>query len=146
MSVSKSLTTGLVFVLIGGVFAVWSIASLPMGTPSEMGPGFFPTLVGATLVLFGVAVPLADREPGRLFADQVNWRGLGCILAGTVVFGLAVRPVGFVPATALLVFIVSRASRRMSWRMSALLSIGITAFCTAIFIYAVGLSFPLLAY
>jgi hypothetical protein len=120
-------------------------AELPIGTARRMGPGFFP--LGLSGLLFGLGLVLVVR--GVRMAPDGNippmpWRGLLFILGATVFFGVTVRGLGLVPATATTVLIASYASQRMTLRLAIVLSIALTVFVLAVFHY--GLGMPLRLY
>ena len=50
----KDFGAGLVYVVFG-VAAVWIGRDYPFGTGARMGPGYFPSVLGGLLVLFGLA-------------------------------------------------------------------------------------------
>ena len=73
----------------------------------------------------------------------VPWRGAFFILLAPIVFGLTVRGLGLAPAIALVVAISAFASRKATFLLAALLTIGLTLFCVLVFSYGLGL--PLVA-
>ena len=49
----KDFWTGVIYLLFGGI-AFWIARDYGLGTASRMGPGYFPTVLSALLVLIGV--------------------------------------------------------------------------------------------
>jgi len=49
----KDLITGLLFVIIGVIFQFYS-SIYEFGTTSNMGPGYYPSLISAILMLLGI--------------------------------------------------------------------------------------------
>jgi hypothetical protein len=139
MSVNvKDVAAGLVFVVLGALFAAGSLM-LELGTPLRMGPGFFPLILAGILVAIGVATALPGlrAEPAEISA--VPWRGLVLLAAAPIVFGATVRGLGLVLAVALVVAISAFASRRMSVPLAAAVTAGLTLFCVLIFHYMLNL-------
>ncbi len=122
------------FILAAGVvyevMALW----MPRGRIGQPGPGYFPVIVGAFLVLTAagcviqaclarrpagaVAPPPASRQIGKV------WTLIVCL----ILYALAVQPVGF--PIALLVFLV--ASMRVFGYQRWPMMLGISAVLTAV--------------
>ena len=49
----KDFTSGVMFTLTGAAFAWSSATEFTVGTASQMGPGYFPLVLGLLLVLLG---------------------------------------------------------------------------------------------
>jgi hypothetical protein len=135
---SKDAAAGALFILLGVGFGLNAYLSLDLGTNLKMGPGYFPLLLSGALVILGIAllfhaVNVADEAWGA-----VPWRGMFFILLGPVVFGATIMGLGLVPALAIITFIASFASYRMTVPMAIVLTIGLVAGCVAIFSYGLG--------
>ncbi|HYG54947.1 MAG TPA: tripartite tricarboxylate transporter TctB family protein [Burkholderiales bacterium] len=52
----KDFWAGLMFMGIGGFFAIWAYTHYQMGTAVRMGPAYFPTVLGGLLLVLGLAV------------------------------------------------------------------------------------------
>jgi hypothetical protein len=57
---SKDTLSGLLFIAIGSFFCFFSL-DYKIGIISEMGPGFFPFLIGTILVLVGLIVVIKGK-------------------------------------------------------------------------------------
>jgi putative tricarboxylic transport membrane protein len=66
------------------------------------------------------------------------------VTGATVLFGLIIRGAGMIIALPLLVIVSAYASRHFSWRTSAVLAVGITAFCILVFLKGLGIPLPVL--
>ena len=134
----RDMAAGAIFVAIGLFFLIGALR-LDIGTAFKMGPGYFPLILSGLLIALGLilAFPagIAVLEPMEI----IPWRGLVLILAALVFFGATVRGLGLVVALAVAVFITSFASRRMTWPMAGIVTLGLTAFCVAVFSYGLGL-------
>jgi hypothetical protein len=137
----------------GALFLTFGLAAIllgrdqPMGTAVRMGPGYFPTVLGALLALVGVAVivralvrpPVTDPVDRPPFA----WKPLLLVTGATALFGVLLRGAGLVPATIALVLVSARASARFSWRASLPLAVVSAVFCALVFIKALGVPMPI---
>ena len=115
-----------------------------MGTVLRMGAGYFPTVLGGILVVFGAILVIKGvRSTDRI---EPNWspRALFVIPVTLVLFGLLIERIGFVPS--LLMLIVGSAAASSEFRLLEAISVGavLTALCVAVFIWGLGLPYPLL--
>lgn len=131
---------GALLALTGAFFAFQSFG-LEIGTALRMGPGYFPLVLSAVLVLLGVIILVqAVRVQGEPI-EPLAWRGMLFILPAPVFFGLTVRGLGFAPALFLTAFIACFASQRMNVVFALILSLLLTGFSIAVFSYGLGLPF-----
>jgi hypothetical protein len=144
----EDLIAALLFMVIGGVAFV--IASgYELGTLRRLGPGAFPMLVSGLLVIIGLALAtqvvlagkLKNRPSLKLRLETV--RALFFIMASLFAFALLVRPAGLFIATALQVFIVTRAEPGRPVVPSVILAVSVASVAALIFIYGIGLPIPL---
>lgn len=145
MSVKPNDTTDAaagVFLIIIAVIFGWQTLDLELGTSLRMGPGYFPMVLSALLLVMGVLILLKSfRGPESEPIGTIAWRGILFILPAPVFFGLTVRGLGFVPALFLTTLIASQASLRMKPLPALVLSVLVTVFSTLIFSYGLGLPF-----
>jgi Tripartite tricarboxylate transporter TctB family len=132
---------GLLFILFGLLFGVQSLG-LEIGTAFRMGPGYFPlVLSGLLLLLGGLIVAGAIRDPGGEKMGLMAWRGVLFILPAPILFGLTVRGLGFVPAVFLTTLVAALATQKMRLPWAILLAAGVTFFATLVFSFGLGLPF-----
>jgi hypothetical protein len=126
---------------LGAIYMGWD---LKMGTGLQMGPAYFPTVLGALLSFIGlislIRSFLGKGEPVPKFA----WKPLLLITAATVVFGLLVRGAGLVIALPLFVVMTAFASAKFRWGPSLMLAVGATVFCALVFVKGLGVPLPLI--
>lgn len=140
----KELAAGALFVAIGGFFAGNALVNLRLGSALNMGPGYFPTVLGVFLVLLGIAIAATGiNKPADGFGP-VSVRGLLLVIGAIVFFGFTVRGLGFVPSLAVTVFLASMSSRGTSVRLALILAVTLTVFATLVFVYGLGLPYPIL--
>ena len=131
--------------LIGmGTAAMVMARGYRFGSALRMGPGFFPTVLGGILVVFGVFVAAIGMRSGEKIQGRVSLRALVLLPLSLILFGVLMERVGFVPALVALVF-VSAASGREFKLIEVLLLTGILTLASlALFIWGLGLPYPLL--
>jgi hypothetical protein len=140
----KDFWTGVIYVLFGGM-AFWIARDYGFGTASRMGPGYFPTILSALLVLIGaislVRSFIVPAEPLGDFALKAGF----LIIVATVLFGLLVNRAGLVIALLALVLVSAAASEkfRFEWKAVAGLIV-LIAFCALVFVMGLGVPMPLL--
>lgn len=142
----KDVAAAALFISFGAFFSLNAFFNLQLGTARQMGPGYFPSLVGLLLVAVGLAIGLRAWRTAHSSFGSVNWRGFALICIAPIVFGVTVRSVGLIPAIALAALLSSFASRRMTLTGALALSIGLTAFCVLAFSYYLNLPIPLLVW
>ena len=143
---TTDLLTGLLF-LAFGLFVIVYGSRYPLGTTARMGPGYYPLLASSGLALLGVILigrSLVRGGGGEVSA--INLRPLLLILLGTLAFGLLIERLGFLAASLALVVLTRFAERDIRLPETAALALGLTAFTTAIFWYALGMPLRLVLY
>ncbi|HTV66981.1 MAG TPA: tripartite tricarboxylate transporter TctB family protein [Rhizobiaceae bacterium] len=131
---------GLFFVVVGIVFLVQAL-SVDLGTWNRIGPGGLPMILCLLLILLGgvifVQALRVEGEPVGLIA----WRGMLFILLAPIIFGVTVRPLGFVGAVFITALIAAFASFKMRPLPALVLAVALTVFSTVVFSYGLGLPF-----
>jgi hypothetical protein len=140
----KDILAGLAFVGIGLAFAVGA-TSYKIGTTLQMGPGYFPFVLGGLLAVLGGTIAargVRGGEEGPI--GQVPWRAVVLLTAAIVFFGATARGLGLVPATVVAALLASLASRRTGLVGIALIAAGLTILAILIFVVGLRLRLPLL--
>jgi hypothetical protein len=136
---------GLIFVAFGLAFAITSL-SYELGTPLRMGPGYFPLVLGGILVFLGLLIVgkgFVSSSSAEERFGSVPWRALILIVLAVVFFGLTVRGLGLVPATAGAALLAALASYRTSILAAVAIAAGLTVLCVLVFVFALQLRLPL---
>ena len=140
---NKDFLAGLLLIGTGGA-AMFFARDYPMGSALRMGPGYFPIVLGGIMIAFGVYVLVQ----GLIKKEEVqgNWslRALILLPVATVVFGYLMEEAGFIPALVALIVISAAAGEEFKWIEVAVMAIGLTAAAVGLFIYGLGLPYPLL--
>jgi Tripartite tricarboxylate transporter TctB family len=131
--------------LIGtGAGAMIIARSYSFGTSLRMGPGYFPSVLGGLLVLFGLYLVVVGLRSNEKIEGNWSLRALIILPLALVLFGLLMEYAGFVPALLALIFGSAAAGSEFRLGEVLLLSIGLTIACVALFIWGLGLPYPLL--
>jgi hypothetical protein len=138
----QDVLAGLLFAAIGAVTVIAAL-DYPFGTSRNIGPGYFPVMLGCVLVLLGGAIAFKGLALTAEPVGALAVRPLILVTAAVVAFGLLIRPTGLAVATVALVVISSLAGREFSLLRVVLLSIGLVALSAGIFIYLLGLPMSL---
>jgi putative tricarboxylic transport membrane protein len=139
----KDFWSGLLFLAVGGA-AVLLAQKYPLGTAFKMGPGYFPTALGALLALVGLlAVVRSFIRPGTAL-EPFHWRLLLIVTGSTVLFGLLVRGAGSSVAVPVMVLATAAASVYFRWRTALILAAGLTVLSALLFVKGLGLPIPLI--
>jgi hypothetical protein len=131
--------------LIGtGATALFIGRNYAFGTTLRMGPGYFPSVLGGMLVLFGLYLVASGLRSKEEIQGSWSLRALIVLPLSLVLFGLLMEHAGFVPA--LMVLIVGSAAAGTDFRLieALALAVGLTALSVALFIWGLGLPYPLL--
>jgi hypothetical protein len=140
----RDVWAGLLLIAIGAA-ALLIARNYPFGSSLRMGPGYFPVLLGALLIVFGLVI-LASGLRGT---DQIegSWspRALILLPLALALFGVLMAHGGFVPAMLALIFTSALASSEFNFLEVLLFSLALTALCVAVFIWGLGLPFALIS-
>ncbi|RPH58733.1 MAG: tripartite tricarboxylate transporter TctB family protein [Burkholderiales bacterium] len=135
--------SGIMFLVLGVLFVIFSQA-YQLGTPARMGPGFFPTTLGALMALLGLAITWQSAAPGNREGrvEKVGWRELFLILFSVGVFAAALPYLGMVIAITLLIAISAVASHEFSWKETAISIVVLLVMSELVFVKGLELQFP----
>ena len=139
---NKDFLAGLLFLALG-VLTVFFARDYPMGLAARMGPGYFPTVLGGMLCLFGLYILIRGIRSGEPVQGTWGWRPLGLITLAIVVFGFTMEKLGLVPALILLFFVAALAGREFRFKEVLLLAVLMSTFAAAVFVYGLKLPYPL---
>ena len=137
---SKDLGAGLLFIA-AGVLLLWLGNRISFGTVTDIGPGFFPTVLACILIVLGVLITiqgLRDSEVIDIRLDSI--RRLFFVTVSVATFALLAPLVGLLPATAATVLLSVGAGDRQS-------PLGVVLLCGAILagiwlVFVAGLGIP----
>jgi hypothetical protein len=140
---NRDFFAGLFYIFLGAM-GMWMARDYPFGSALRMGPGYFPSVLGGMMIAFGVAVMLMGIKNNEKIKPGFSWRALIVLPIATVVFGVAMEEAGFIPALLLLIPVSAAASKEFRWLEVLLLTIGLTIMSLAVFIWGLGLPYPMI--
>jgi hypothetical protein len=140
---NRDVWCGLMLIGIGGL-ALFMARDYAMGTALRMGPGYFPVVLGALLILFGLYCIASGLRSNEQIQGSWSLRGLIVLPLSLVLFGLLMEYAGFVPALFTLIVGSALAGKEFKIGEVLLLAAGLTAFSVVLFIWGLGLPYPLL--
>ena len=114
------------------------------GAALRMGPGFFPTILGGILIAFGVCIMAAGIRSGEQIHGTLSVRALIMLPLSLVLFGILMELGGFIPALVVLVFVSAASGREFKIVEVLLLTVVMTVASTALFIWGLGMPYPLI--
>jgi len=146
----KDLYAGLMFIAFGAIFVAvangWIAGQgYPMGTAVRMGPAYFPTILGAILLVLGLIIAsrgfFIDDEAPR----KTQWRIMGLVLLAVGLFGVIIGPLnwGAVAASAVCIFVAASAGHEFNWKEAVVEAILLSIFVVLVFYYGLGLPFKI---
>jgi hypothetical protein len=131
--------------LIGiGAAAMFIARGYRFGSALRMGPGFFPTILGGILIAFGVCIMALGLRSGEKIQEKLSLRALVMLPLSLVLFGFLMEKAGFLPALAALVFGSAASGREFKFLEVLLLTAVLTVASAALFIWGLGLPYPLI--
>jgi putative tricarboxylic transport membrane protein len=141
---NKDVWAGLFLIAIG-VAAVVIARNYTFGTALRMGPGFFPTVLGGFLVLSGLYTLTNGLRSGEKIEGSWPLRALIVLPLALILFGLLIERAGFAPAMLVLIFGSGLAGTDFRVIELLIFSVLLTALCAIVFVWALGLPYPLIA-
>jgi len=141
---NKDFWAGL-FLIAVGVVAVVIARNYTFGTALRMGPGFFPTVLGGFMILSGLYILANGLRSGDTIEGSWSLRGLIVLPLALVLFGVLIDRAGFVPAMLVLIFGSGLAGTDFRPIELLVFSVLLTALCAIVFVWALGLPYPLIA-
>jgi hypothetical protein len=133
---------GLLFLAIGAGAMVVA-RDYPFGNAVRMGSGYFPTVLGGILALFGLFLIVRGIRSGEKAQITWGWKPLACIAASMLLFGFLLPRLGLVPALVALFFTAAFGGREFRFREVLVLTVLMTAFAVVVFVYVLKLPFAL---
>src|ERR1044071_10289867 len=121
-----------VMLVVTGATAVIIARDYNFGTSLRMGPGYFPTVLGSALVLFGLYLVIVGLKRNEKIVGGWPLRALIVLPLSLVLFGLLMDRAGFVPALIVLIFGSAASGAQVQVVEVLLLPGGVTASSLAV--------------
>lgn len=107
MRVKTDAVGGLFLLAVGVLFLVLSMR-YEAGTVFQMGPGYLPRVLGGALIVVSLFL-IAASLPQPASMMVARWRPMFAVSLAVLSFGLAIRPLGLIPAIVSAFFLASLA-------------------------------------
>lgn len=135
--------------LIGMVTVVGS-TNYKIGELARMGPGYFPLILGAILMVLGLLIALTPPAESVIVEDEdfklaflAQLKTWVLVIAAVVAFIVLGKYGGLVIATFAMTFVAALADKANSLKACLVLALVLTAITVLVFHYGLQLQFPL---
>lgn len=140
---NRDFLAGLFYIFIGA--SGWYMAlDYPFGSALRMGPGYFPIVLSAIMICFGILIMLMGIKNNIKLKGNWSIRALIVLPIATAAFGWLMEEAGFIPAMLVLIPLSAASGREFEWKEISMLTVGLTILCTLMFIEGLGLPYPLI--
>ena len=109
---SRDFWAGLMLIGIGAG-SMFVARDYAFGTSLRMGPGYFPSVLGGVLILFGLVLLVRGWRIRERLEPGWSPRALIILPFAFVLFGALIERTGFVPALSALIVVAAAASRKV---------------------------------
>jgi Tripartite tricarboxylate transporter TctB family len=140
---TKDFWSGLIYIAFG-LSAIVIARDYDMGTALRMGPAYFPTILGALLMLIGAISVMRSFFVRDAPIGGFALKAVLIVVVATFLFGVTVRGAGLAIALPILIIVSATASNRFTWLGSVALAAGLTIFCVLVFLKGLGVPLPII--
>jgi len=140
---NRDFLAGLLYIFTGAL-SIFIALDYPFGSALRMGPGYFPRVLGGIMIVFGIAVLMMGVKNKEKIKGNWSIRALIILPLSAVVFGVLMEHAGFIPALAALIPVAAASGKEFRWLEVLLLTIGLTVMSLGIFIWGLGLPYPMI--
>jgi hypothetical protein len=138
--IDRNLARGLFLMAISLGFGLTAL-KYPIGDFARAGPGLFPIMVSALLLLIGIATVVRSR-----FVDhvkfEIDFKNIGIIMGSLCGFAVVTMFVNMLAAVVFMTFFSTLAGTDYSWKRNVKISIGLVIMCF-VFSNLLGMNLPL---
>jgi hypothetical protein len=138
----KDFSAGLMFIGIGGVFALGA-SQYPMGTAVRMGPAYFPSILGWGTVALGLFVLIESLLVDDEAPSPTAWRPLILVIGSVMAFAALINTGGLITATVVQIILSALGGHEFKWKEAIISAVLMSVTVWAIFDKALGLPFKL---
>ena len=125
------------------LFALWASSDLQGMHGFSFGAGTVPRMFGVLLLGLGAAIAVVGLVSEGPHLATYAWRGPLFVSLSILSFAITIRPLGLV-VSAFLTFLVSAlGTHETRWKETIVVGIALTAFCSFLFPYGLGLPMQL---
>jgi hypothetical protein len=141
---TRDIAAGLLFLIAGLHFAIMSQLTLRMGTALQMGPGYFPLVLGVILSLLGIAIIVVALRSAPVSFGSVSWRGVALVTASIIYFAATIRGLGVAFGLGGAVLLAALSTDKNSLLQSVMIAVVFTTLSIIVFIWLLGIPLPVI--
>lgn len=138
----KDFWAGVMFIGIG-LFFLLVARNYQMGSAVRMGPAYFPTVLGGILAVLGAVILMQGLVTDGPRVPKLSIKPIFFISIALLLFGYLLKPIGFVLAVMVMVFVSAFGGHEFRAKEVAILSIVLIIFAVLVFVKGLTLPFPL---
>lgn len=120
MNVDRFLGVGAVLLAIPVAVVSWGFG---VGSPKSPGAGFWPLVIAFVMAGLGLTLILRPTPNAGGEAGESRWEKFGISLATLLFYVAALEPLGYLPATAVMLLVQFRWVESRSWRTSIVIAL-----------------------
>lgn len=120
MNVDRLLGVGAILLAIPVAVASWGFG---VGSPKSPGAGFWPLVIAVVMAGLGLTLILRPTPNAGGEAGESRWGKFGISLATLLFYVAAIEPLGYLLATAVMLFVQLRWVESRSWRSSIIIAV-----------------------
>lgn len=125
------------------LFALWASSDLQGMRGFSFGAGTAPRMFAVLLLALGAAIAVVGLLTEGPHLATYAWRGPLFVTLAIVSFSVTIRPLGLVVSAFLSFMIAALGTPETRWKETIIVGICLTAFCSLLFPYALGLPLQL---
>src|SRR6202049_3462606 len=133
---------GLALIAIA-VFALWASSDLQGMHGFSFGAGTAPRMFAVLLFGLGLAVMVVGFVGGGPHLATYAWRGPLFVSLSILSFAVTIRPLGLVVSAFVTFMVAALGTHETRWKETIIVGIALTAFCSFLFPYGLGLPMQL---
>src|SRR3984893_18544950 len=133
---------GLALIAIA-LFALWASSDLQGMRGFSFGDGTAPRMFAVLLLGLGIAVTVVGLVTEGAHLATYAWRGPLFVSLSILSFAITIRPLGLVISAFASFMIAALGTPETRWRETIIVGIALTAFCSFLFPYGLGLPMQL---
>ena len=138
----KDFWAGLMFIGFGVFFMVVS-RNYQMGSAVRMGPAYFPSVLGGIMAVLGGIVLFQSLIVKGAPFPKLSFKPIFYISLALILFGYLLKPLGFILALVLMVFVSAFGGHEFKAKEVGILTVVLIIFSVLVFVKGLTLPFPL---
>ena len=125
------------------LFALWASSDLQGMHGFSFGAGTAPRMFATLLLGLGLAVTVVGLVTEGAHLAHYAWRGPLFVSLSILSFAITIRPLGLVMSAFLTFMVAALGTHETRWKETTIVGVVLTAFCSFLFPYALGLPMQL---